>query len=126
MQNRDNKYELLIGEACGALGLSYQELKDKYKVYPHCLMDYIENEVYDPVIEVRFDEQLATLSFNFDENKSCTASFLFFDKPDDEDSFIEYMNKDKEYDFKKSRWMIENYYIGAKPSVYSWSFYFHK
>ncbi len=104
MQNQENEnnYEMLIEESCDALKLSYQELKEKYKDYSHYLIDYIEDGVCDPVIEVRFDEQLATLAFNFDENKHCIASFLFFDKSDDEDSFIRYLNKDTEYDFKRS------------------------
>lgn len=128
MQNQEseNNFEMLIEESCDALKLAYQELKDKYKDYPHCLMDYIKKGVCELVIEVRFDEQLATLSFGFDENKNCNASFLFFDNANDEDSFIEYLNEDTGYDFKRSCWIMPDCYLKVKPSIHRLSFYFYK
>lgn len=128
MQNQEseNNFEMLIEESCGALKLTYQQLKEKYKDYLHCLMEYIEKGVSTPVIEVRFKEQLATLSFGFNESKHCTAAFLFFYNVNDEDSFIEYLNEDTGYDFKRSSWIMPDSYLKVNPSICTLSFYFYK
>ncbi len=127
MQNRDNKYELLIEEASNTLGLSYQQLKDKYKDYPICLMEYIEGIIYERVIEVRFDKEEATMSISFDKEDICDASFLFYDNLKDEDSFIEYLNKDTDYDFKRSSWVMADCYLKVKPpKKYETAFCFYK
>lgn len=129
MQNHDNdnKYELLIEEACQALGLSYQELRNKYSDYPHCLMEYLEKEVHEHVIEVRLENDEATLSISFNKEHICDASFMFFDNLKDEDSFIEYLNGYTNYDFKHSCWMLANCYLRVKPSTKcETAFYFYK
>jgi len=127
MQNQKIEHELLIEEACGSLGLSYQSLKDKYKDYPVCLMEYIEKEIYERVIEVRFDSQLATFSLSFNKENICNATFLFFDNVENEDLFIEYLNKDTEYDFKRSSWIMIDCYLKVKPPTkYETAFYFYK
>lgn len=128
MQNQEseNNFEMLIEESCDALKLSYLQLQEKYKDFPHCLMEYIEKGVSDPVIEVRFDELLATLSLGFNESKHCNAAFLFFDNVNDENSFIEYLNKDTGYDFKRSSWIMPDCYLKVKPATYTLSFYFYK
>lgn len=126
MQNRDNKYELLTEEACSVLGLPYEELKDKYKDYPICLMEYIEGSIYERVIEVRFDKEEATISISFNKNNICDASFMFFDNLKDEDSFIEYLNVDREYDFERSSWIMPDCNLKVKPSKYEMVFYYYK
>lgn len=127
MQNRDNKYELLIEEASNTLGLSYQQLKDKYKDYPVCLMEYIEGNIYERVIEVRFDNLEATISISFDKEDICDASFVFYDNLNDEDSFIEHLNDNSDYDFKRSCWIMRDYYLKVKPPTkYETAFCFYK
>lgn len=128
MQNRNNKFETLVNKACGALGLSYQELKDIYKDYPACLMEYIEKEVQEQIIEVRFDNQEATISIPFNKENTCNASFLFFDNINDEDLFLKYMNESTDYDFKRSCWtMINCCYMKIKPPTkYETAFCFFK
>jgi len=127
MHNQKIEYKLMKEEACGSLGLSYQSLKDKYKDYPICLMEYIEKEIYERVIEVRFDNQLATFSLSFNKGNICDATFLFFDHVEHEDLFIEYLNKNTEYDFKRSSWIMIGCYLKVKPSIkYETAFCFYK
>lgn len=126
MQNQNNKYKPLIEEVCSMLGLTYQELKDKYRDYPICLMEYIEGNANERVIEVRFDSQEATVSISFDKEDICNASFLFFDNEADEDSFIACLIEDNDYDFKRSCWIADNCYLKAKPSKYGMAFYFYR
>lgn len=124
MLNQNNKFEILIEEACSGLGLSYRVLKNKYRNYPICLTQYIEKEIDEQIIEVRFDNHLATISISFDKEDNCDASFLFFDKIEDEDSFIEYLNENTEYDFKQSRWAMTNCFLKIKLSKYETAFCF--
>lgn len=126
MQNQENKYRLLAREACGALDLSYEELKDKYKNYPVCLMEYMDGSIFERVIEVAFDSQEATTSLHFDKNNICNGSFISFHNPKDEDSFINYLNECRQYDFKRDRWIMMGCYLKAKPSKYEMLFYFYK
>lgn len=127
MQNQENIFEFLIKEACDTLGLTNQELKSKYKDLPICLMEYIENEIHEPIIEVRFDDRQATLSISFNKEDICDASFLFFDNMNDEDLFLEYVNERVDYDFKRSRWIMTGYYLKVKPPTkYETAFCFYK
>lgn len=126
MINQGNKFEILIEEICATLGLSYNTLKEKYKDYPICLMEYMENSIHENLIEVRFDNHLATFSLSFDKENICNGSFLFFDDIKDEDSFIEYLNEDTEYDFKRSCWTMIDCYLKVKPSKWETAFYFYK
>lgn len=126
MQNQNNKFQILTKEACSVLGLSYQAVKDKYKDYPICLMQYIEKEADEQIIEVCFDNHLATISISFDKENNCDGLFLFLDNPKDEDSFIEYLTTGEKYDFKCSCWTISNCFIKLKPSKYETAFCFYR
>lgn len=126
MQNQNNTFELLTEEACSTLDLSYQAVKDKYKDYPICLMQYIEKDVNELIVEVRFDTHLATISLSFDPENNCNGFYLFLDNPKDEDSFIEYLNTGEKYDFKCSHWAANNYFIKLKPSKYETAFCFYR
>lgn len=89
-------------------------------------MEYIEGVIYEKVIEVRFDKEEATFSLSFDKENVCNGTYLFFDKLKDEDSFIDYLNKDTQYDFKRSSWIMIDCYLKLKPSKYEMAFYFYK
>jgi len=84
MQNQNIKFETLLEHASLTLGQSADELKEKYKDYPICLMDYIEKERHEYVIEVRFDNEEATISISFNDKNICDGSFLFLDINNDE------------------------------------------
>lgn len=126
MQNSDNKYELLKREACDTLGMSYQELKEKYKDYPVWLMEYINGNIYERVMEICFDKEDASISISFNTNNFCNVSILYFDNLNDEDLFIEYLNKVTQYDFKRSRWIIADCYLMLKPTKHEMAFCYYK
>lgn len=126
MQNQDNKFEILTKEVCNVLGLSYQVLKDKYKDYPICLIQYIEKGVDEQIIEVRFDDHLATISLSFDKENNCDGSFLFFDSLENEDSYIEHLHNYAGYDFKWSRWTMIDCFLKIKTSKDETTFYFYR
>jgi len=117
MQDRNNKYKLAIEEAYRTLGGAYRELKERYKDYPLYLMEYIEEDDFEKIIEVRFDKQQTTISMTFNEENICDTSFLLFDSLEDEDCFVEYLNQNRKYDFKLSHWVMEDCYVKVKPPL---------
>lgn len=56
-------------------------------------MEYIERGVHENIVEIRFDEEYATLSYSFDKKNKYDYSFLFTDDMDDIDFYINYFNK---------------------------------
>ncbi|MFR9165115.1 MAG: hypothetical protein ACLVKO_02375 [Dysgonomonas sp.] len=106
MTDKENKFELLIEESCEAIGLSYQAVKDKYVDYPMYLIEYIEKEVHRQSIEVHFEDLQATITFSFNADKNCNASYLSFDTVDDEESLIDYLVETTDFRFRKSSWEI--------------------
>lgn len=124
MQNRDNNFEVLIEKAGSCFGKSASEIKNKYKDYPICLMEYIENETHEYIVEVRFDNQEATVSFSFDKDNNCNYSFLIFDNAKDEDLLIDYLVEFAEYNFRKSCWLVPNCLAKVEESKEGTFFYF--
>lgn len=101
MQNQNTKFDMLLEHAWSILGKSADDLKETYKDYPVCLMEYIEKEVHEHIIEIRFDNEEATISISFDNEKNCDVSFLFFDSPEDEKLLIDHLVNSADYDFRK-------------------------
>lgn len=126
MQNQNAKFKILVEEACDVLGLSYQILKDRYNDYPICLMEYIEKTIREFIIEVRFNNHSATISLSFDTENNCNGAFLFFDSADDEDSFLEHLRENADYDFKWSRWTMINCFLKIEASKYETAFCFYR
>lgn len=77
MQNRDNNFETLIGHAKSMLGRHYEGLKRKYLHYPISLTVHFENKLLEKFIEIRFSEQRATVSLDFNPTDECNAVYFF-------------------------------------------------
>ncbi len=119
MKNHTDKFELLNEEASGALGLSYDTLKEKYEAYPVCFMEYIEDGIREYVIEASYDDLATSIMLSFGVDNKCEKVMLFFDQPEDEDLFIAYLNKTSRYDFKRSKWIMKDCYLKIEPPVKS-------
>lgn len=111
MQNQENKYETLIRHAKSMLGRPYEGLKRKYLHYPISLTVHLENKILEKVIEIRFSEQEATISLDFDQTDGCNAVYLFFDTQIEENSFIEYLTDSYDFDFRKNYWLLDNCFL---------------
>lgn len=114
MINEENKFKKLTEEASDVLGLSYQFLKDKYKSYPICLLEYFEKEVNRKSIEVRFDNEETTLTCYFNDEEKCDSAYLFPDHDKHLEDFISYLTDSHDYSFIKSRFMLDNCYLKVK------------
>lgn len=107
-------YSEIIEQASSVLKLSISQIKEKYTDYPLCLIDYVEKDIEEKSIEVRFDKQRVTLTCTFDGEGNCDESFLF---PDDDqlvDDFVGYLANRHDYSFKRSRFMLGNCYLKIK------------
>lgn len=123
MKNHNAKLETLLEHAWLILGQSAEALKEKYKIYPICLMEYIEKEVHQHVIEIRFDYEEATISISFDKENNCDASFIFFDSPEDEELLIEHLIDSADYNFKKSSFKLPSCSLKVKETKSETCFY---
>ncbi|MBS5906976.1 MAG: hypothetical protein KIC84_07065 [Dysgonomonas mossii] len=125
MQNQDNKLEVLIEHASLSLRKSEEEIRDKYKDFPICLMEYIENTKSERAIEVRFDNQDATLSFSI-ENNICTGSYAFFDSVNDEELLIDLLVESANYIFRKASWKLPSCSVKVQETKDCTCFYFYQ
>jgi len=114
MTDRNGVFTQLLKSACSGLNLSADELKDKYKDYPICLMEYIESAKHYNVIEVCFDEDVANIMFSINDGNICYHSSIYFDNNSDIDLFVDYLVEAAEYNFRESCWFIDGCYLKIK------------
>lgn len=70
----------LINYASSSLRLPWQCIKDKFRNWPMCLSEFIENQESTHSIEIRFDDEQATLVFSFDAAMCCDCIFVYPDR----------------------------------------------
>lgn len=98
----------LIDYAGSTLRFTRTELKTKFKNFPVCIMDYVENGVQEEFLEVRFDKEQATLSCMFNKDSKCNISFLYFDDSDCLDDYTSYLSSEYKYNYPECRWILPN------------------
>lgn len=123
MENQNTKFDTLLNHAWSILGKSADDLKETYKDYPVCLMEYIEKEVHEHIIEVRFDNEEATISISFDNENKCAVSFLFFDLTEDEKLLIDHLVNSADYDFRKGSFKLPSCSLKIKETKTETCFY---
>lgn len=107
-------YSKIIEQASSVLKLSISQIKEKYTDYPLYLIDYIEKDIQEKSIEIRFSKEGITLTCTFDKDGNCDESFLF---PDDDqliEDFVGYLTDHHDYSFMRSRFMLGNCYLKIK------------
>lgn len=107
-------YTELIGHASSVLKLSLSQVKEKYLDYPLCIMDYIEKDIHEKSIEVRFDKEEVTLTCTFNDKGSCDSTFLFPDNNQIIEEFVGYLTENHDYSFVKSRFILDNCFVRVK------------
>lgn len=109
----DNFAEL-IKYVCNTKHIAYTDIKNLFANFPICLMEYIEKEVHEKVVEIRFDDCKATLSATFDEKDICDYIILFPDQIENIDQLFLYLSENYDYDFLKGSWILSNCYMKIK------------
>ena len=109
----DNFAEL-IKYVCSTKHIEYTDMKTRFANFPICLMEYIEKDVYEKVVEIRFDDYKSTLSATFDKKDICDYIVLFPDQIENIDQLFLYLSENYDYDFLKGSWILSNCYMNIK------------
>ena len=107
-------YSKIIEQASSVLKLSISQIKEKYTDYPLYLIDYIEKDIQEKSIEIRFSIEGITLTCTFDKDGNCDESFLFPDDAQLVEDFVSYLTDHHDYSFMRSRFMLGNCYLKIK------------
>lgn len=107
-------YSKIIEQASSVLKLSISQIKEKYTDYPLYLIDYIEKDIQEKSIEIRFSKEGITLTCTFDKDGNCDESFLFRDDDQLIEDFVSYLTDHHDYSFMRSRFMLGNCYLKIK------------
>ena len=107
-------YSKIIEQASSVLKLSISQIKEKYTDYPLYLIDYIEKDIQEKSIEIRFHKERITLTCTFDKDGKCDESFLFPDDAQLVEDFVSYLTDHHDYSFMRSRFMLGNCYLKIK------------
>lgn len=107
-------YSKIIEQASSVLKLSISQIKEKYTDYPLYLIDYIEKDIQEKSIEIRFHKEGITLTCTFDKDGNCDESFLFPDDAQIVEDFVSYLTDHHDYSFMRSRFMLGNCYLKIK------------
>lgn len=109
MNQKNNDFTHLVGHACSALPLSHLEVKEKYKIYPLCLIRYTEKGNLLDYVEVGFDKENASLTFIMDKEDNCYSASIHFYEPKDETLFIIFLRQfSKYYSYRKKCWILKD------------------
>ena len=92
-------YFKIIEQASSVLKLSISQIKEKYTDYPLYLIDYIEKDIQEKSIEIRFHKEGVTLTCTFDKDGNCDESFLFPDDAQLIEDFVSYLTDHHDYSF---------------------------
>ena len=107
-------YSKIIEQASSVLKLSISQIKEKYTDYPLYLIDYIEKDIQEKSIEIRFSKEGITLTCTSDKDGNCDESFLFPDDAQLVEDFVSYLTDHHDYSFMRSRFMLGNCYLKIK------------
>lgn len=114
--NKEQALSKLINYASSTLGLSFLQIQKKYNDYPICLMYYMEKDAKEDIIEVRFDQEQATLSCVFDKDATCKSSYLFLDNLEHLTGCIKYLNSIYRYDYLECQWKLPHCQLTLKKT----------
>lgn len=109
-------FSTLITHACSALRLTDRQIKEKFSPYLVCILDYYEREETDYAVEIRFDNEQATITCLLDKNQRCDSAFMFPDHLCPLTDYVSYFNSLYEYDYIGCRWILPVGYISMKKS----------
>lgn len=128
MNSRKNDFSYLTGQAYAAFGESHAQVKERFKDFPMCLMDYIDNGGHEEHIEISFDEKNASVTYCFDTGRMLLYSVIYFCEPSDVGLFLCFLEGFADsYDYLKKRWIIDTHFYMTvqekEPGIY---FYCYK
>jgi len=119
ISKRQSKYihpALLINHPLSALKLSHKDIKEAYKNYPICLMEYIENGEHNKSIEIWLNEGLIILTCSFNKDEICNFVSLHTIDLAIIKQLISYLRKHYYYNYTKSCWIVSGIFIRVRET----------
>ncbi|MCC8145952.1 MAG: hypothetical protein LIO93_05850 [Bacteroidales bacterium] len=103
MDNNQTAFSLedhayLLQQISTLMNLTLFEIKYIYQSYPHCIIDYYEKDATEKSMEIRFDKEEVTITCTFNTEGNCNIIYLFADKREGIEMFIERMKEHLDYD----------------------------
>lgn len=123
---KETMYFRLTNLGSVSVGLSQQELKNKFPDNPICFVEYYEKVDLGKIVEVRFDEENVTLTCAFNNNEKCNSAYLFFDEHSNILDYMEYIKHTFAYDYLGCRWLLHNCFMTTKKIDGITGFMFYK
>lgn len=106
----------LLQQTSDLLNLDFTRIRNNYAGYPICLIDYIEKDIEEKTIEIRFDKEETTLTCIFNSDEICNRVYLLPDNKEYITKLITTLTEIYDYDFIKTRWIAPNHYIKVKEA----------
>ena len=126
LKEKETMYFRLTNLGSITVGLSQQDIRNKFPDNPICFIEYYEKIGLGNVVEVRFDEEELTLTCTFDKEGKCNSAYLFFDEHSNVLDYMEYLKNTFTYDYLGCRWLLHNCYMTTKMIDGITGFMFYK
>lgn len=129
MNQKSNHFRRLVRHACSTISESHTAIKEKYKDYPVCFIQYMEKGNSLDYVEVGFDKENASLTFIMNKEDSCMSAFIHFFEPKDEVLFIVFLRGfSKYYSYRRKCWMLKDpFYVKIEEDETTGThFFFHR
>lgn len=106
MQDHQTNLDHLFRIVTSCFDKSDKEIEILYKEYPRCKIEYINYDLNEHVVEIRFDKYNATINYYLSKEHICIGSYLFFDNEPDEGLFIHYLASKLRDNNLSDNWML--------------------
>lgn len=110
MDARYIDFNYLITQVFLNFGTSYADIRERYKGFPVCLMEYINKDERSEHIKVKFDKGGAWITYVFDREWMLLSTYISFWKDSYLGSYIE--KHAKSCSGENKRWLIaDSFYL---------------
>lgn len=104
----ENEFLTLLNYSESVLKLNYRDIKQKF---PQSLIPAnLNKNSYEP-IEIRFENERATLSCELGKAEVCFESYLFLDKLEGIEGYISFLSERYKHDFIEDKWRLPTCYV---------------
>lgn len=110
-QSTESNFWALIEHSISILNSNFNFIRDKYKDYPVCILEYFEKDTHKKHFEIRLANEHTTLVCQFDKNEICNSVVLHIDNAHMMTKLINYLGDYYTYNYLKCRWELYECYL---------------
>lgn len=110
MENQSviTRFSSLIEHSVNSLHHSSDSIRKMFPENATCLLEYIEKDMRENILEIRFDNEEITLCCSFDGQDNCNMTLLLLDNFNEIEHCIDYLNDIYKYDYLRRCWQLPN------------------